>query len=75
MLRLSCIAERRLNWSIDRLFYIDKGNKKAAQRPLSEFWCRRRDLNPHTRYGHKHLKLACLPFHHSDELLPKSNDD
>ena len=24
-------------------------------------------MNPHTRYGHKHLKLACLPFHHSDE--------
>jgi hypothetical protein len=21
----------------------------------------------HPRYGHKHLKLACLPFHHSDE--------
>ena len=52
-----------------------RATKKAAQRPLSEFWCRRRDLNPHTRYGHKHLKLACLPFHHSDELLPKSNDD
>ena len=26
-----------------------KGKRKAARRRLSSFWCRRRDLNPHTR--------------------------
>ena len=27
-----------------------------------------RDLNPHNRYGHKILSLACLPFHHPSSL-------
>ena len=30
--------------------------------PLSSY--SERDLNPHNRYGHKILSLACLPFHH-----------
>lgn len=42
--------------------------KRRPKATLSVRWCRRRDSNPHTRKsGHKHLKLACLPFHHSDE--------
>lgn len=30
---------------------------------LKEFWCTRRDLNPHT-VRHTNLNRACLPFHH-----------
>ena len=28
-----------------------------------------RDLNPHNRYGHKILSLACLPFHHPSRSI------
>ena len=31
-----------------------------------------RDLNPHNRYGHKILSLACLPFHHPS--IPGAED-
>ena len=32
-----------------------------------------RDLNPHNRYGHKILSLACLPFHHPSR--PRAKDE
>ena len=35
---------------------------------LHAFWCAKRDLNPHTS-RHGLLRPACLPFHHSRELV------
>ena len=66
----------RQNWN--RVSWVDQSLSSwvcrmlADQRvgpPLSmlisqyEFWCRRRDLNPHG-LRHTPLKRACLPFHH-----------
>ncbi len=38
------------------------GQKKSPHQEEIHDWCRRRDSNPHTRYRHKILSLACLPI-------------
>jgi hypothetical protein len=63
------VAESSRSVSVSVSLEEKEASVLALALTLALFLYPERDLNPHSRYGHRILSPACLPFHHPGKYL------